>query len=60
MKKLTRDLDIREFKDSFRERMETMVKSKAEGEVIHLEKKATRPEAKGLMEELRATAELIK
>lgn len=60
VKKLTKDLDIREFKDSFRERMEAIVKSKAKGEVIHLEKRNIRPEAKGLMEELRATAESIK
>jgi DNA end-binding protein Ku len=60
VKKLTRDLDMGEFKDSYRERIEAMVQSKAKGEVIHLEKRPARPEAKGLMDELRATAESLK
>jgi DNA end-binding protein Ku len=60
VKKLTKDMDIREFKDSFRERIEALVQSKVKGEVIQFEKKAPRSEAKGLMDELRATAESLK
>jgi DNA end-binding protein Ku len=60
VKKLTKDLDIAVFKDSYRERIESMVQSKIKGEVVQLEKKAARPEAKNLMDELRATAESLK
>ena len=60
VKKLTKDLDITVFKDSFRETIESMVQSKIKGEVVQLEKKAARPEAKNLMDELRATAESLK
>jgi non-homologous end joining protein Ku len=60
LKKLSKDLDMREFKDSFREKIETLVQSKINGEVISLEKKADRSVARGLMDELRATAESLK
>ncbi|RQW80020.1 MAG: hypothetical protein EHM14_06480 [Methanothrix sp.] len=60
VKKLTGELDITEFKDSFRERIETLAQSKVKGEILHLEKRALRPEAKNLMEELKATALAMK
>jgi DNA end-binding protein Ku len=60
VKKLTKDLDMGQFKDSYRERIEALAQSKIKGEVIHLEKRAARPEARGLMDELRATAESLK
>lgn len=59
VKKLTGDLDIGQFRDSFRERIEALARSKVKGEILHLEKRALRPEAKSLMEELRATAEAM-
>lgn len=60
VKKLTGDLDISRFKDSFRERIEELARSKVNGEILHLEKRALKPEAKNLMEELRATATAMK
>ncbi len=60
VKKLTGELDISKFRDSFRERIEALAQSKVKGEILHLEKRALKPEAKNLMEELRATAAAMK
>jgi len=60
VKGLTGDLDFQSYKDGFRERMGSLVKSKMEGIVVAPEKKRARPAARSLMEALRKTAESIK
>lgn len=58
--RLTGDLDLREYHDGYRERMEALIKSKLKGEVLHLEKRPKKPAAKSLMEALRETADSLK
>lgn len=60
VKKLSGELDLGKFKDTFRERIDALAKSKVKGEVLHLEKREMRPQAKSLMEELKATAAAMK
>jgi DNA end-binding protein Ku len=58
--RLTGDLDLGTYHDGYRERMETLISSKLKGEVILLEKKASKPAAKSLMDALRETADSLK
>jgi DNA end-binding protein Ku len=58
--RLTGDLDLSLYHDRYRERIEALISSKLKGEILHLEKKASRPPAKSLMEALRETAQSIK
>lgn len=60
IKGLSGDLDFDAYKDGYRERIETLVKSKMEGVVVLPEKKKAGPAAKSLMEALRMTAESLK
>jgi DNA end-binding protein Ku len=58
--RLTGELDLNLYYDRYRERMEALISSKLKGEVLHLDKKASRPPAKSLMEALRETAKSLK
>jgi DNA end-binding protein Ku len=59
--KLTVDLDLGEFHDSYKERVEAMVKSKMKGEIAQVEEmRPKKPAAKSMMEALRETAESLK
>jgi DNA end-binding protein Ku len=59
--KMTTDLDLSIFHDGFKERIEALIKSKMEGEAVHLEeKRPNKPMAKRMMEALRETAESLK
>lgn len=58
--KLTGDLDLSEYHDGYRERIEALIDSKLKGEVLHLQKRERKPSAKSLMEALRETAESLK
>ena len=58
--RLTGDLDLSEYHDGYRERIETLIYSKLKGEVLHLEERAKKPAAKSLMEALRETANSLK
>jgi DNA end-binding protein Ku len=58
--RLTGDLDLSLYHDLYRERIDTLISSKLKGEVLHLEKKASKQPAKSLMEALRQTAESLK
>ena len=60
VKGLSGDLDLDTYKDEYRKRIETLVRSKMEGVVIVPETKKARPAAKSLMEALRLTAESLK
>jgi non-homologous end joining protein Ku len=56
--KMTTDLDLSVFHDSYKERMEALIKAKMNGEVAQVkEKKPKKPVAKSVMEALRETAE---
>ena len=57
--RLTGDLDLSEYHDGYRERIEALISSKLKGEVLHLEKRPKKPAAKSLMEALRETAESL-
>ena len=48
VKKLSGELDLGKFKDSFRERIDALAKSKVKGEVLHLEKREMRPTSQEL------------
>jgi DNA end-binding protein Ku len=58
--RLTGDLDLSEYHDGYRERIESLIGSKLKGEVLHLEKRPKKPAAKSLMEALRETADSLK
>jgi DNA end-binding protein Ku len=58
--KLSGQLDLSLYHDRYKDRVEEMVKTKLEGEVVHIEKKKTRPASKDLMDALRKTAESLK
>jgi DNA end-binding protein Ku len=58
--RLTGDLDLSIYHDGYRERIETLISSKLKGEAVLLEKKASKPAAKSLMDALRETAESFK
>lgn len=58
--RLTGDLDLSEYHDGYRERIEAMISSKLKGEVLHLEKRPKKPAAKSLMEALMETANSLK
>jgi DNA end-binding protein Ku len=58
--RLTGDLDLSIYHDGYRERIETFISSKLKGEVVLLEKKASKPAAKSLMDALRETAQSLK
>jgi DNA end-binding protein Ku len=58
--RLTGDLDLSEYYDGYRERMEALISSKLKGEVLHLEKRQKRPATKSLMEALSETANSLK
>ena len=60
IKSLSGELDLSSYRDQYKERIETLVKSKMTGTVEVPEKKKTRPAAKSLMEALRLTAESLK
>jgi DNA end-binding protein Ku len=60
IKSLSGELDLKGYKDKYRERIEALVKSKMAGTVVIAEKKRARPPAKSLMEALRLTAESLK
>jgi DNA end-binding protein Ku len=58
--KLTVDLDLSVFHDSYREKIEAMINSKLKGEAVQVEeKKPKKPVAKSMMEALRETAEYL-
>jgi DNA end-binding protein Ku len=59
--KMTNDLDLSIFHDSYKERIEFLIKSKMKGEVAQVEeKKPKKPVAKSMMEALRETAKSLK
>jgi DNA end-binding protein Ku len=59
--KMTNDLDLSIFHDSYKERIEALVKSKMKGEVAKVdEQRPKKPMAKSMMEALRETAESLK
>jgi len=58
--KLSGHLDLSLYHDRYKDRVEEMVKTKLEGEIVHIEKKQARPVSKDLMEALRKTAESLK
>ncbi len=58
--RLTGDLDLSEYHDGYRERVEALISSKLKGEVLHLEKRPKKPAAKSLMETLKETADSLK
>ena len=59
--KMTKDLDLSIFHDGYKERIESLIKSKMKGEVAQVEdKKPEKPAIKSMMEALRATAESLK
>jgi DNA end-binding protein Ku len=58
--KLTGELDLSQYHDGYRERIEALVESKMGKEVVLHEAKKGKPEAKSLMEALRETAESFK
>ncbi len=57
--KLSGDIDLKAYKDEYKERIEALVRSKMSDTVIAPEKKKARPAAKSLMEALRITAESL-
>jgi DNA end-binding protein Ku len=57
--RLTGEMDLSQYHDRYRERIEELISSKLKGEVVHMEKKAGRPPAKSLMEALRETAQSL-
>lgn len=58
--RLTGYLDLSIYHDGYREMIETFISSKLKGEVVLLEKKASKPAAKSLMDALRETAQSLK
>jgi len=58
--RLKGDLDLSDYHDGYRKMIETLIKSKLKGEVLHWEKRAKKPAAKSLMEALRETANSLK
>ena len=60
IKSLSGELDLSAYRDQYKERIETLVRSKMEGTVEVPEKKKCRTSAKSLMEALRLTAESLK
>lgn len=58
--KLTGDLDLSQYHDGYRERIEALVESKMGKEVVLHEAKKGKPEPRSLMEALRETAESFK
>jgi DNA end-binding protein Ku len=59
--KMTRELDLSIFHDSYKERIEALVKSKMKGEIAQVdEQRPKKPMAKSMMETLLATAESLK
>ena len=60
IKSLSGELDLSAYHDQYKERIETLVRSKMEGAVAVPEKKKAGPSAKSLMEALRLTAESLK
>jgi DNA end-binding protein Ku len=60
VKGLTGDLDLAGYQDEYRNRIESLVKSKMDGIVIAPEKGKAKPPAKSLMDALRKTAESLK
>jgi DNA end-binding protein Ku len=60
VKGLTGDLDLTVYQDEYRNRIESLVKSKIDGIVIAPEKGKAKPPAKSLMDALRKTAESLK
>jgi DNA end-binding protein Ku len=60
VKGLTGDLDLTAYQDEYRNRIESLVKSKIDGIVIAPEKGKAKPPAKSLMDALRKTAESLK
>jgi len=60
IKSLSGELDLSAYHDQYKERIETLVRSKMEGAVAVPEKKKARTSAKSLMEALRLTAESLK
>jgi len=58
--RLSGELDLSEYHDGYRERIEALISSKLKGEVLHLDKIPKKPAAKSLMEALRETAESLK
>ena len=60
IKSLSGELDLSSYRDQYKERIETLVRSKMAGIVAVPEKKKARTSAKSLMEALRLTAESLK
>jgi DNA end-binding protein Ku len=60
IKSLSGELDLKGYKDRYRERIEALVRSKMAGALVVPEKKRERPHAKSLMEALCLTAESLK
>jgi DNA end-binding protein Ku len=59
--KMTTDLDLRVYRDGYKERIEALIKSKMKGEFAQVkEEEPKKPVAKSMMEALRATAESLK
>lgn len=58
--RLTGNLDLSEYHDGYRERIEALINSRLKGEVLRLEKKPKKPAAKSLMDALRETSESLK
>lgn len=57
--KLSGDIDLKAYKDEYKERIEALVRSKMSDTVVAPEKKKARPAAKNLMDALRMTAESL-
>ncbi len=57
---LSGELDLKAYRDEYKERIEDLVRSKIGEKVVTLEKKKAKPAAKSLMEALRLTAEALK
>ena len=59
--KMTTDLDLSVFHDGYKDRIESLIKSKMKGEVAQVkEMRPKKPVAKSMMETLRETAESLK
>jgi hypothetical protein len=58
--KLTVDLDLGAFHDSYREKIEDLISSKLKGEAVQVGEKPKKPSAKSMMKAPRETAESLK
>jgi DNA end-binding protein Ku len=59
--KMTKDFDLSEYHEGYKERIGALIESKMKGKVVQVkEEKPKKPAAKSMMEALRQTAESLK